>query len=250
MPGLRCGSCAFENPIAAHFCQQCGAPLTISDLDSLHQDEITPHNIPAQPVSGERKPVAIFFSDIVGSTSIAEKLDPEEWREIISGAHRIVGEAVRQFDGTVAQFLGDGVLAFFGARQAHEDDAQRAVLAAMEIQNRLQDYRRELSGMLDDFQMRIGIHTGMVVVGQVGDEEHAEYLAVGDAVNLASRLQSAARPGRVLVSETIERLLRGAFDLEDLGQIAVKGRTEPVHVFEILCQTEKPALERGVPGLV
>src|SRR5512136_2697397 len=170
---------------------------------------------------GERRPVTILFTDIVGSTAIAERLDPEEWREVVSGAHRRVSEAVARYEGTVAQLLGDGVLAFFGAPVAHEDDPARAVRAAIDIQAAIAAYARELAGYVDDFAVRIGIHTGGVVVGEIGSAEHAEYLAVGDVVNLAARLQTAAAPGKVLLSESTARLVRHVFELTSLGEIGV-----------------------------
>jgi len=198
---------------------------------------------------GERKPVTILFTDIAGSTSIAERLDPEEWREIVSGAHRRVSEAVVRYEGTVAQLLGDGVLAFFGAPAAHEDDPARAVRAALDIQAAMTDYARDLRGYVDDFAMRIGIHTGEVVVGDIGSAEHAEYLAVGDAVNLAARLQTAAAPGKVLLSESTARLVRGSFELASLGEITVKGKTAPVAVFEVVGPLAAPARSRGLAVL-
>src|SRR5512139_509101 len=198
---------------------------------------------------GERKPVTILFTDIAGSTAIAERLDPEEWREVVSGAHRCVSDAVTRYEGTVAQLLGDGVLAFFGAPIAHEDDPARAVRAALDIQVAVAVYARELAGYVDDFAMRIGIHTGEVVVGEMGSEEHAEYLAVGDAVNLAARLQSAASPGKVLLSETTARLVRGSFELASLGEITVKGKAAPVAAFEVVRPLAAPAQTRGLAVL-
>src|SRR5512139_3481369 len=198
---------------------------------------------------GERKPVTILFTDIVGSTAISERLDPEEWREVVSGAHRRVSEAVSRYEGTIAQLLGDGVLAFFGAPAAHEDDPPRAVRAALDIQAAIAAYARELRGYVDDFAMRIGIHTGEVVVGEVGSAEHAEYLAVGDAVNLAARLQSAAAPGRVLLSESTVRLVRGAVELASLGEIVVKGKAAPVAVFEVVRPLAAPARTHGLTVL-
>jgi len=198
---------------------------------------------------GERRPVTILFTDIVGSTAIAERLDPEEWREVVSGAHRRVSEAIVRYEGTVAQLLGDGVLAFFGAPVAHEDDPARAVRAALDIQAAIAAYARELAGYVDDFAMRIGIHTGEVVVGEIGSAEHVEYLAVGDAVILASRLQGAATPGKVLVSESTARLVRGTFELASLGEIRVKGKTAPVAVFEVARPLAAPARTRKPVGL-
>jgi len=198
---------------------------------------------------GERRTVTILFTDIVGSTTLAEKLDPEEWKEIVNGAHRRVSEAVTRYEGTVAQLLGDGVLAFFGAPVAHEDDPARAVRAGLDMQRAMFEYARELRGYVDNFQMRVGINTGQVVVGAVGSAEHSEYLAVGDAVNLAARLQSAAQPGTVLISEMTARFVQAVFDLNDLGEISVKGKAEPVRVFQALEQRAPFSSGRGMAGL-
>jgi ABC-type oligopeptide transport system substrate-binding subunit/class 3 adenylate cyclase len=204
---------------------------------------------PSPSSDGERRPVTILFTDIAGSTAIAERLDPEEWREVVSGAHRRVSEAVVRYEGTIAQLLGDGVLAFFGAPVAHEDDPIRAVRAALDIQAAITAYARELAGYVDDFAVRVGIHTGEVVVGEIGSAEHAEYLAVGDAVNLAARLQSAAAPGKILLSESTARLVRGSFEMASLGEITVKGKSAPVTVFEVVGPLAAPARSRGLAVL-
>ena len=182
---------------------------------------------------GARKIVTILFADIVGSTSIAERLDPEEWKEIVTGAHKHMAEAIYRYGGTIAQLQGDGVLAFFGAPITHEDDPLRAVRAGLDIQQSIHHYEQNLHGYIDRFQVRIGIHTGAVVVGLIGDELHREYLAIGDAVNLAARLQSEARAGRVLVSETTARLVKDRYGLNPLGKRVLKGKSKPVHVFEV-----------------
>ncbi|MFV1858056.1 MAG: ABC transporter substrate-binding protein [Anaerolineales bacterium] len=197
---------------------------------------------------GERKPVTILFADIVGSTSIAEKLDPEEWREIVAGAHQRVGEAIYRYEGTIAQLLGDGVLAFFGAPITHEDDPIRAVRAALDIQESMKTYRQELEGFVDDFQMRIGINTGTVVIGDIGTDLHVEYLAIGDAVNVAARLESAAEPGTVLISETSARLIGDDFELVDRGEFAVKGKSDPLQAYELAGTTGVPEMRRGFGG--
>lgn len=247
---MRCPQCKYINPPGAHFCCQCGAELDEFVSPGFAQTTLIEQRaLPTTTLPGERKLVTILFTDIVSSTAIAEKLDPEEWKEIVSGAHRIVGAAVRRYEGTIAQYLGDGALVFFGAPITHEDDPQRAVRATLEILSAISDYRLQLAGLVDDFQMRIGIHTGTVVVGQVGDDRHMEYLAVGDAVNLAARLQSAASPGRILVSETVARQVRATFDLVDLGEITVKGKNKPVHVYEILQPIEGLRSGHGIPGL-
>ena len=231
-----CPRCAAMNEPQARFCSKCGVSLAGTGIEpglvkSLNNDKLRRS---AARLEGERKPVTILFTDIVGSTTIAEKLDPEEWKEIVSASHRIVGEAVSRYEGTIAQYLGDGVLAFFGAPVTHEDDPERAVRAALEIQERLGEYRPQLRGLVDDLQLRIGLHSGLVVVGAVGDDLHMEYLAVGDSVNLAARLQSAGRPGRVLISASTAHLLGKSFELQDMGEINVKGKAELVHVYEVL----------------
>jgi ABC-type oligopeptide transport system substrate-binding subunit/class 3 adenylate cyclase len=255
-----CSNCGTLNSPAANFCQYCGtglgesAPLAAKSRLNALQKAAPPglqEKIRAvrPELEGNRKPVSILFSDIVGSTSLAEKLDPEEWKEVVNGAHRRVSEAVYRYEGTIAQLLGDGVLAFFGAPIVHEDDPVRAVRAALDIQDSMDAYERELAGYLDSFQLRIGINTGIVVVGSVGDDLHMEYLAIGDSVNLAARLQSAARPGRILISEYTARLLGQNFELDDLEEIEVKGKDTPVKVFEVAGLAESPGSGRGVAGL-
>jgi class 3 adenylate cyclase/ABC-type oligopeptide transport system substrate-binding subunit len=192
--------------------------------------------------------VTIFFADIVGSTEKAEKLDPEEWREVVAGAHQRVGEAVGRYEGTVAQLLGDGVLAFFGAPVTHEDDPERAVRTALDLQKAIEEYAAELAGYVDDFGMRVGIHAGMVVVGEIGSEERSEYLAVGDAVNVAARLEGAAEPGQIVVSEQIARRVRAYFDLTDLGPMELKGKSDPLSVYAVVGEKDVPARERGLEG--
>ena len=250
-----CPNCGTFNKANARFCKQCGAPLAGSSdrLDALRQfapqalqDKI---RLASANIEGERKPVTILFTDIVGSTSYAEKLDPEEWKEIVSGAHQRVSEAVYRYEGTIAQLLGDGVLAFFGAPITHEDDPLRAVRAALDIQRSVAEYSRQLEGYIDHFQMRIGINTGTVIVGTLGSDMHMEYTAIGDAVNLAARLQTAAQPGHVLISEVTGRMVKAAFDLNALGEIHVKGKTAPVRVFEVVEPKGTPSSGRGIEGL-
>jgi len=255
-----CATCGTSNTNEAIFCKHCGTildevsvPGGESRLRSLQ--ETAPQELREKikaartEIEGERKPVTIIFTDIVGSTTIAEKLDPEVWKEIIVGAHKRVGEAVYRYEGTIAQLLGDGVLAFFGAPITHEDDPIRAVRAAMDIQASIEEYGRELAGTLDDFQMRIGISTGTVVIGEIGTDMHVEYLAIGDAVNVAARLQSAAEPGKVIVSEPCARLISAEFELKDLGEISVKGKAQPLQAFELISVKAEPESGRGIEGL-
>jgi ABC-type oligopeptide transport system substrate-binding subunit/class 3 adenylate cyclase len=253
-----CSACGTLNSPDARFCKKCGKPLRsgserVTDLQQLR--ESAPSALKqklqqaTQDIEGQRKPVTILFTDIVGSTAIAEKLDPELWKEIVQGAHQRVSAAIHHYEGTVAQLLGDGVLAFFGAPITHEDDPIRAVRAAMDIQDSVKAYALELSNVVDNFQMRIGINTGTVAIGDVGTDMHVEYLAVGDAMNVAARLQSAARPGKVVVSKPCARLISALFDLKDLGEIKVKGKIEALHAFELISLKAEPEPRRGIEGL-
>ncbi|TET97525.1 MAG: hypothetical protein E3J30_08630, partial [Anaerolineales bacterium] len=255
-----CPSCSTQNPGDARFCKKCRTELgdtsiaaqanKLQDLrDSAPKGLQEKLRLAKTEIEGQRKPVTIFFADIVGSTSIAEKLDPEEWKEVVQGAHHRVSEAIHRYEGTIAQLLGDGVLAFFGAPLTHEDDPERAVRAALALQESMADYRRQLAGFVDDFYMRVGIHTGEVVIGQVGTDEHAEYLAIGDTVNVAARIESAAPPGEVLVSETCTRLIEHAFELGEFKSIKAKGKTEPVRAAVILRLKDEPGLARGIGGV-
>lgn len=200
---------------------------------------------------GERKLVTVLFTDIVGSTALAERLDPEEWADIVSGAHAIVSEAVERYGGLVAQLLGDGALAFFGAPTAHEDDPERAVSAALDIIAGIADYALELrrAGRAPDFRMRVGLNTGLVVVGNIGAGRHVEYLAVGDTVNLAARMQSAAEPNSVLIAESTARATDHAFDLQPVGLLDLKGKSEPVPAYRVLAPRTVYGSRRGIAGL-
>ncbi len=256
-----CPNCHSSIKPGASFCRKCGAALTVQSPASAGQDRLAhlQQSAPSElkekirssstQVEGERKPVTILFTDIVGSTSLAEKLDPEEWKEIVSTAHQRISQMVYKYEGTIAQLLGDGVLAFFGAPVTHEDDPLRAVHAALDIQQSIGEYAAELKGYIDNFQLRIGLNTGTVVVGSVGSDLHMEYLAIGDAVNQAARLQSAARPGGVLISESTARQVKAVFDLQSLGEIPVKGKAEPVSVYEVLNRKTVPERSRGFAEL-
>ena len=184
-------------------------------------------------MEGERKQVTVLFADVAGFTSMAEKLDPEDTHILISQALTSITEEVHRYEGTIAQFLGDGVMALFGAPIAHEDAPQRALHAAMGIRKHLSNYARSLRQRGIEFNMRIGLNTGLVVVGRIGDDLTMEYTAMGDTVNLASRMQRTAQPGTIRVSENTHRLAEGYFEFKPLGQIRLKGRVEPVKAYEL-----------------
>ncbi len=184
---------------------------------------------------GERRVITALFCDVVNSTGLAENLDPEDWTEIMNGAFERLLEPIRRYDGTVAKLAGDAVLAFFGAPVAHEDDPQRAVLAALDMIAANQTYRDDVRKEYGiDFDVRIGINTGPVVVGDVGSSQAMEYTAMGDAVNVAARMEQTAAPGTIQISGDTHRLVAAYFDMEPLGGIEAKGKTQPVPAYRVL----------------
>jgi class 3 adenylate cyclase len=205
---------------------------------------------PGRRKAGERRVVTILFCDIKGSTAAAERLDPEEWTEIMNEAFEYMIQPVSRYEGTVARLMGDAILAFFGAPVAHEDDPRRAILAGLEIVQDVQPYRKQISAEWGvDFDVRVGINTGLVVVGDVGSDLRMEYTAMGDAINLAARMEQTAVPGTVQVSEGTYNLVAPLFEFEDLGYIEVKGKSEPVKTYRPLRQKADPGRLRGISGL-
>jgi ABC-type oligopeptide transport system substrate-binding subunit/class 3 adenylate cyclase len=202
-------------------------------------------------VTAERRMVTILFSDVKGSTAMAEDLDPEDVMEIMDGAFDVLIEPVYRYEGTLARLMGDAVLAFFGAPIAHEDDPERAIRAALDIIEGAKQYAAELEQErgITGFNVRVGIHTGLVVVGEVGSDLRVEYTAMGDAINLAARMESAAQPGTVLISEDTHKLIAPLFETEALGPVQVKGKAQPVPVYRVLAAKEVPGKVRGIAGL-
>jgi len=185
-------------------------------------------------LEGERKQVSVLFADVTRSMELAEQLDPEEWHRILDRFFEILSEGVNRFEGTVNQYLGDGIMALFGAPLAHEDHAQRACYAALWLRDELGTYSRELKreqGL--GFSVRMGLHSGEVVVGKIGDDLRMDYTAQGHTVGLAARLQSLASPDTCYLSSDVADLVQGYFDLNDLGEFKVKGVSNPVSVFEL-----------------
>lgn len=200
--------------------------------------------------AGERRVVTMLFCDVTGSTSAAERLDPEEWTEIINGAFERMIPSVYQYEGIVARLMGDAILAFFGAPIAHEDDPQRAVLAGLDIVAALRPYREQVSNRFDiDFNVRVGINTGLVVVGEVGSDLRMEYTALGDAINVAARMEQTAQPGTVQIAQDTYKLISNLFEFEDLGEIDIKGKAGPVHAYRVLRRKTVSGQARGIEGL-
>ncbi|MET0153705.1 MAG: adenylate/guanylate cyclase domain-containing protein [Candidatus Binatia bacterium] len=207
-------------------------------------------------LEGERKQVTVLFADVAGFTALSTRLDPEDLHAVMDGCFRHVMEAVHRYEGTVNQFTGDGVMALFGAPIAHEDHAARAVAAASLIQKTMAAYAADLRrGRGLEFGLRIGLNTGPVVVGKIGDDLRMDYTAQGETVNLAARLQQVGDAGAVLVSETTARLVRRAFIIEDRGEFALKGIDHAVRVYAVTGERRRQSrfdalLERGLTPLV
>jgi class 3 adenylate cyclase/tetratricopeptide (TPR) repeat protein len=199
---------------------------------------------------GERRVVTMLFCDVKDSTTAAEQLDPEEWSEIINGAFEHMIAPVYRYEGTVARLMGDGILAFFGAPIAHEDDAVRALLAGLDIVSGSEGYKRQVRGRYGmDVDVRVGINTGRVVVGAVGSDLRLEYTALGDAINVAARMEQTAEPGTVQIAEETFMLVAPLFEFEALGPVMVKGKREPIKAYRVLGRKAEPGRMRGIAGL-
>lgn len=201
-------------------------------------------------LAGERRVVTILFSDVKGSTAMAEHLDPEDWAEIMNEAFDYLTKPIVRYGGTVARLMGDAILAFFGAPTAHEDDPLRAVLAGLDIVSGIQEFRNQIAAEFDlDFNVRVGINTGVVVVGEMGTALAGEYTAMGDAVNLAARMEQTASPGTVQITDDTYRLVAPWVSVKSLGGIEAKGKSEPVQAYCVLERKTQPDRARGLDGL-
>ncbi|HEY6419020.1 MAG TPA: adenylate/guanylate cyclase domain-containing protein [Candidatus Binataceae bacterium] len=239
-----CAKCKAENPPASDFCGKCGAPLTngtgaaaatSSPPGSASGVRVAPESSSPEALDGERKTVTALFADIKGSTELEQDLDPEEARAIVDPALKLMIDAVRRYDGYIVQSTGDGIFALFGAPVAHEDHPQRALYAALRMQEELRRYGAKLQAEgRAPVEIRVGVNTGEVVVRSIATgATQVEYTPIGHTTNLASRLQSIARTGSIVASETTRKLCEGYFILKPLGATKVRGVSEPVNVFEV-----------------
>jgi class 3 adenylate cyclase/predicted ATPase len=237
----RCPKCGLVNPANAKFCQECGTSFgpAVEPKKPIGDGTTSIRVSAGQPggeiPEGERKTVTALFTDIKGSTELMEDLDPEEARAIIDPALKLMIDAVHRYDGYVVQSTGDGIFALFGAPVAHEDHPQRALYAALRMQEELRRYSTKVvadGGM--PIEARVGINTGEVVVRSITTGAgQIEYTPIGHTTNLASRMQAVAPTGSIAVSENSRRLCEGYFILKPLGPTRVKGVTEPLNVYEV-----------------
>jgi len=242
---IHCSICGFGNSATFKFCGECGhdlrKPTEIPAIDYSKPQSYTPKFLADKilttrsSIEGERKLVTVFFADVANYTSVSEALDPEEVHQIMDGCFKILMEEIHKYEGTINQFTGDGIMALFGAPVAHEDHAQRACHSALSIQKFIGNYGEKVKKDYGvDFKLRIGLNSGPVVVGSIGDDLRMDYTAVGDTTNLASRLENMARPGNSMVSGHTHKLARDFFEFEFLGKVEVKGKGEPQEAFELI----------------
>ncbi|MET0154241.1 MAG: adenylate/guanylate cyclase domain-containing protein, partial [Candidatus Binatia bacterium] len=238
---VECAHCATQNPAGQKHCDGCGRPLArpaerrARDPRSYTPAHLTERILTSRSaLEGERKQVTVLFADVQGSMDIAERVDAEEWHRILDGFFAILADGIHRFEGTINQFTGDGVMALFGAPIAHEDHAQRACHAALALSESLARYSAELRRTRGlSFSVRMGLNSGEVVVGRIGDDLRMDYTAQGRTVGLAARMQQIAAPDRVYLTESVARLVDGYFRLLELGEFAIKGVRGPVRVFEL-----------------
>jgi adenylate cyclase len=248
-----CPSCGTDNRPTAKFCRKCRAEMQGSGFrvqGSALPELRTPNPEPRSytpkhladkilqsklALEGERKQVTVLFADVQGSMELAAQLDPEEWHHILDRFFAILTEGVHRFEGTVNQYTGDGIMALFGAPIAHEDHAQRACYAAMQLRDEIARYATEVKRAHGvGFSTRMGLNSGDVVVGRIGDDLRMDYTAQGHTVGLAQRMEALASPESCYLTAATAALVGGYFALEDLGEFRVKGVTEPVRVHRLM----------------
>ncbi|MEX0748265.1 MAG: adenylate/guanylate cyclase domain-containing protein [Rhodothermales bacterium] len=227
---VTCPRCGASMPASFKFCSNCGQRLQESESDRI--GESAPGD--ALPRPAERRQITVMFCDLVGSVELSNQLDPEDLREIIRRYQEAATRVVEKWEGYVAQYLGDGILVYFGYPVAHEGEAERAIRAGTEILKEVRSLGRKIreeSGV--EIAVRLGLHTGLVVVGEVGSGQRRENLALGETPNLAARLQSIAPPNGIVISEATHRLISGTFECMDLGPQAIKGLPREERVYQV-----------------
>ena len=236
----RCPTCGTPAPAEARFCMNCGATLDAGTAPAAPSPPAA-RAAPSIPPE-ERRQVTVLFADLSGYTAFAERLDPEDVKSLVDRALLRLGAEVKRYGGTVDKYIGDNVMAIFGAPVAHEDDAERAVRAGLGMQAAMEEVNAGLPAGAH-FALRVGVNTGEVIAGAVGDA----YTVVGDTVNVASRLQTAARPGSVTVGERTMRSTDAAVEYTTLEPLELKGKAEPVPAWEAVCLIAEHSVRRVAP---
>jgi class 3 adenylate cyclase/tetratricopeptide (TPR) repeat protein len=227
----RCPSCGTPAPPQAKFCMSCGSALDPAAAPAAQAPPPAPPAAATAAPADERRQVTVLFADLSGYTAVSERMDPESVKALVEGALRRLGEEVTRYGGSVDKYIGDNVMAVFGAPVAHEDDEERAVRAALGMQAAMEEINAELTRRHDaSFQLRVGINTGEVLAGAVGDG----YTVIGDTVNVAARLQAAGRPGSVTVGERTYRATSDEVEYRELDPLHLKGKAQPVPAWEAI----------------
>ena len=289
---MKCPQCSFDNKPGKKFCIECGAKLTwkcpecgsqIEGIEKFcgecgHSLEVLKESTPVdfdQPqsytpkfladkiltnrssIEGERKLVTVLFADVANYTAMSEKLDPEQVHQIMDGCFNILMQEIHKYEGTINQFTGDGVMALFGAPVTHEDHARRACYAALSIQKAIGEFEERTKRDFGvDFRIRIGLNSGHVIVGSIGNDLRMDYTAVGDTTNLAARVQQITKPGQVWVSEKTHNIIRDYFHDELVEETPLKGKAQPQRIYHVI--SERPGVTtrfqagimRGITDLV
>jgi len=269
-----CQKCGFPNSPSHKFCGECGhnvskppepIPKDLSFDEKLEKiQKYLPKGLTDKILSqrdkieGERKNVTVMFCDMVGFTPLVEKIGPEEAYSIMDQVYEILIHKVRDYDGTVNEMTGDGIMALFGAPIALEDAPQRAIRSAYAIHREISifnDRLKQEKGVIPTIKMRIGIHSGPVEVGTLGNDLRVEFKAVGDTVNLSSRIQEIAEPGTTYISDDTYKLTEGLFRFEALGEKNIKGKEKTVNLYQIIAPSTRRtrfdvSAERGLTPFV
>ena len=268
---MRCTRCDHENGSTAKFCEECAAPMPrictncgteLSETAKFcpecahpvfsHVRAGTSGSAGSTPLaaqvgdSGERRQLTVMFCDLVGSTALSEKLDPEELRALLHDYRTRCGEVIIRYEGFVARYVGDGILTYFGWPKAHEEDAERALRAALEIVQAVKN-----ASSAEPLSVRIGIATGPVVVGEQAGVGEQSKLAIGATPNLAARLQGLASANQIVIAASTRRLVGNSFELADLGDHELKGIAEPVHAWRVMAVSAAVSrFEAATQGMV
>lgn len=263
-----CPNCGFNSPPGMKFCGNCGSrlpqsgaapgrpvrPFLDASNDRLHQwmsaERRERTRLAGIEAAGQRRNVTVLFADLSDYTSMSEQLDTEDVYGLINQFLGILVEAVYRYEGTLDKITGDGIMALFGAPEAYENNAERAARAALDMQADVRQFAQETrSRMGVEPRMRIGLHSGDVVVGGVGSDLFMQYTAIGDTVNLARRLEEASQPGTVLVSDSVYRATRPVLEFEPGESLRLKGIAEPVQTYRLAGVKSRPSSLRGIEGL-
>ena len=262
---MHCPQCGFVNEVAARHCAQCGAVLDVavlrqelaetrSAVDRLRRflPAVVADGVLHDPdrLRGERREITVLFADAVNFTHLSVSLDAESIFNLINALLSRLVECIHRYGGMVDKFTGDGLMAVFGAPIAHEDDAELAVRAALDMQKAAMELESMARAQLGaPLQIRIGIHSGPAVAGVLGTAQQTAYTVIGETVNLAARLQSAARPAGILVSARVFQQTRAFFNFQTAGSVQVKGFDQPIVVYEAVGDRSEPLPTRGIAGV-